>query len=126
MDLETRISALEARIVALESDNLALKHELSATQSIVNCMENQRIPWNLCYVEIEAYKDGEFHWLPIKKFPIAERNLLIKELHRQGIPINDIPAALYQRNHKNPQGGLVGSGIVHKVLGGGRGAQETE
>lgn len=121
------ISVLEARLSALESDNLALKQELIATQSVVSSMENQRIPWGLSYVEEEAYKAGGFHWLPVKRFPIAERNLLIKELHRQGIPIDDIPAALYQRNHKNPQGGLVRSRVIEKAIkGGGRGAQKAE
>ena len=113
-----RISALEDRIAALESDNDVLKIELHCTQSIVNCMENQRIPWNLSYVEVEAYKAGIFHWLPVKKFPIAERNALIGLMHHRGLSVEQIAAELFARNFKHPKGGLVRSGVIEKVIKG--------
>ena len=124
-ELEQRLAQLEARIAALESDNDVLKIELHCTQSIVNCMENQRIPWNLSYVEVEAYKAGIFHWLPVKKYPTAERNALIGLMYQRGLTVEEIAVELFARNFKHPKGGLVRSGVIEKVIKGGGHGEES-
>ena len=123
-EIEQRLAQLEARIAALESDNDVLKIELHCTQSIVNYMENQRIPWNLSYVEENAYLAGTFHWLPVKKYPTAERNALIGLMHQRGLSVEQIAVELFARNFKHPKGGLVRSGVIERVIKGGGYAEE--
>lgn len=124
--LETKVATLEARIVALESDNERLKYELTAIYGIVDSIEAVQYPWGLSFVE-QAELNESFTWKPVKKFPIAERNALIRLMHGRGLTVEQIAAELFARNFKHPKGGLVHSGVIEKVIkDGGRDAQETE
>ena len=106
----------ESRIAELEWTVERLLIELSTVQSIIDSIDEKRWPWNLSYVENEELKKTPYKWKPVKSFPIAERNLLIKELHRQGMDADEIPVALFERNHKTRQGGIWSLSIIEKVL----------
>lgn len=106
---------LENRIAELESIVFFLQAELhSATTTLDHLYPERRFPWRQEWVDSDD--GGYFRVQKQKVFPKKERDLLIREFHRQGMDTREIAVALFERNHRRSDGTLWSDGVIEKAI----------
>lgn len=111
-DIESRIKELESIVWFLQVE---LHNATCILDDLLESSESKRkFYWRQEWIDTD---DGGYYRIQkFKVFPARERNLLIRELHNQGLSVRQIAVALLERNHRNSKGGIWSDSIIERVI----------